>query len=345
VDNLTHSLFALTLANAGLRRAGRGTTAALVIASNIPDIEVFTAVTGGRLGYLAAHRGPTHGPLGLLLGVATGIAVWLALRLARDRRGAAPLASLVAVSCVGIVGHIAMDFATSYGTRVLSPFRPDWYGVDWMPIVDVVLWGILGAGIVVAALKPGYRARAAACALLLASGDYAARGLAHAKAMEAAMSLQASAGSTPSPSTVPPTIFRYFGEGEPAALPAALPTPWSPFDWRLILRTPGGFEVRTFDIRSGRTVGEVIAFPNDRTPVTERAATASTAQVFLAFSRFPAADAIPRHDGGTMVHWYDLRFAERPIEPGDGRPYTSPFAIWVHLDQAGRLVRSGLGPG
>jgi hypothetical protein len=40
LDNLTHTLFAATLARAGLEKAGRGATAALVLASYAPDVEI-----------------------------------------------------------------------------------------------------------------------------------------------------------------------------------------------------------------------------------------------------------------------------------------------------------------
>ena len=46
MDNLTHTLFGLTLARTPLGRAGRGVTTALVLASNAPDID---AVVGPRL--------------------------------------------------------------------------------------------------------------------------------------------------------------------------------------------------------------------------------------------------------------------------------------------------------
>ena len=62
MDNVTHTLFALTLARTPLGRGGRGTTAALVLASNAPDIDI-VATLGGSANYLAWHRGPTHGPL------------------------------------------------------------------------------------------------------------------------------------------------------------------------------------------------------------------------------------------------------------------------------------------
>src|SRR5207249_2739548 len=85
LDNLTHTLFALTLARTPLGRAGRGTTVALVAASNAPDIDIVATVRGG-VSYLAWHRGPTHGPLGIVgLGVATAAIVWTGRR-ALDRR-------------------------------------------------------------------------------------------------------------------------------------------------------------------------------------------------------------------------------------------------------------------
>ncbi len=77
LDNVTHTLFGATLGRAAFPRAGRGTTAALLLASNAPDIDIVTTA-GGTLNYLAWHRGPTHGPLGVLgLGAVTAILVWM----------------------------------------------------------------------------------------------------------------------------------------------------------------------------------------------------------------------------------------------------------------------------
>ena len=46
---------------------------------------------------------------------------------------------LFAVSALGVLCHILMDFPTSYGTRLLSPFDWHWFAADLMPIVDVYL--------------------------------------------------------------------------------------------------------------------------------------------------------------------------------------------------------------
>jgi inner membrane protein len=343
VDNITHSLFALTLANAGLRRAGRGATAALVIASSIPDIEVLTTLTGGRVGYLAAHRGPTHGVLGFALAAATGALTWLVVRACGRRAESASAGALIALSVLGVIGHVGMDLATSYGTRVLSPFSRAWYGADWMPIVDPWLWLVLTAGCIGAVLRPGQRARIAAAVLVLVAAGYAVRASAHDMALERAIAIQSRAASAAV--AYPGWTFHYLNPDNPARLPAALPTWTSPFRWRLITRVPAGFQVRTFDLLRGALEDDAIVFPDVAGAVVARAATAQIARVFLDFSRFAAADAMRHQNGDTTVHWYDMRFAERPVSSADGRHYTSPFAVWIRLSPTGAIVGQGLGPG
>jgi membrane-bound metal-dependent hydrolase YbcI (DUF457 family) len=343
VDNITHSLFAVTLANAGLRRAGRGTTAALVIASNIPDIEILSALTSGRVAYLAMHRGPTHGPLALALALAAAAVVWLVQRIRGRREGAASVPALVAASVIGVTGHVAMDLATSYGTRALSPFRDTWYGVDWLPIIDIYLWGVL-AGLLAAGLaRPARRRGLAIAALVLTAGNYAVRAGAHEAALREAVAIETRA--VPGASPRAHLAFRYLGPDEPAALPAALPTFWSPFRWRLITRLPKGFAVREIDLLRRGEAGDPLVFPDDRSALVERAALAPVARTFLAFSRFPSADAMTHRNGDVTVHWYDMRFAARVVAPADGRAYTSPFGAWVRLSPNGSIVGQGLGPG
>ncbi len=156
MDNLTHTLFALTLARTPLARAGRGTTAALVLASNAPDIDIVARV-GGTDAYLRWHRGPTHGPLGIVaLGLLVAVLVRLGLPFldkSSEENAAASWPMLIAVSMIGVFCHVLMDFPTSYGTRMLSPFDWHWFAVDWMPIVDVYLLFALGAGLLFGSLS------------------------------------------------------------------------------------------------------------------------------------------------------------------------------------------------
>ena len=56
----------------------------MLVAANAPDLDIVTAMTGGAVPYLAAHRGATHGPLGVvLLGLAIALVIWLVLRRRR----------------------------------------------------------------------------------------------------------------------------------------------------------------------------------------------------------------------------------------------------------------------
>jgi inner membrane protein len=175
MDNLTHSLFAITLSRTPLSRAGRGTTAALLLASNAPDIDI-VAAAGGGVNYLSWHRGLTHGPLGVTgLGVVTAGIVWAGRRVVdrrRARAGAiaaadtapdASFAMLIAVSIIGVLLHVLMDLPTSYGTRLLSPFSWRWFTTDWMPILDIYLLLIM----VIPALRRLSVARRLAAAIVL----------------------------------------------------------------------------------------------------------------------------------------------------------------------------------
>jgi membrane-bound metal-dependent hydrolase YbcI (DUF457 family) len=221
LDNVTHTLFAATLARTPLGRAGRGTTAALVIASNIPDIDIVTTA-GGAVSYLRWHRGPTHGPIGIvILGLVTAAIVTLAYRLIARLKGTPPprapsieesrgvdgargvdeargvdgargfsrasdLASfpmLAIVSTIGALLHVLMDLPTSYGTRVLSPFSWRWFAVDWMPIIDVWLIAVLVAGLMFGRRSSDARRWNAVIVLTLMAANYGLRGAAHHQAL------------------------------------------------------------------------------------------------------------------------------------------------------------------
>src|SRR5919204_2337099 len=109
MDNLTHSLFALTLARSGLLKPRRGLVATLLLASNAPDVDIMT-VARGNVSYLAGHRGPTHGVLGIigLAATVTGI-----LRLTHRSESTEWVRRIFGVALVGVVLHVLMDLPTS----------------------------------------------------------------------------------------------------------------------------------------------------------------------------------------------------------------------------------------
>jgi membrane-bound metal-dependent hydrolase YbcI (DUF457 family) len=372
LDNLTHSLFGLTLARTPLSRAGRGTTAALFLASNAPDIDVLVTL-GGTVNYLRYHRGPTHGPLGVI-GLAAVVAalVWAGGRKwkAAHTDPPASFGMLWAVSIAGIVGHILMDLPTSYGTRPLSPFVWTWFAVDWMPIVDMYLLAILGGGLWFARsrkddpLAAVRRRRAAVVALTLMAVNYGVRAVAHHTAIQQAP--QVFGGQLPEwcdRSVKPGWSIDYWPRFREASTRgasatrclveiAAVPNFVSPFRWRVIAQLSNAYEVRDVDLLSGQGIAadEAIAtrvlsvrVPNHWTAAVVDAATAPTARVFLDFSRFPAARSVIDEDGTATVRWSDLRFIQGALD--DPRQFRRGlFGATVVMGPDRTVLEDRLGP-
>lgn len=165
MENLAHTLLGLSLAKAGLERATPLATTALVISSNLPDVDVFSRVGGSTVTYLEYHRGFTHGFLGLAV-LAAGLTLALMfvdrkVRLRRDpfRRPLRPL-RIFWLAYLGGLGHAFMDFTNVYGIRPLLPFSNRWFYGDLVFVVDPWIWLILGSAVV------WLTARNAACTLL-----------------------------------------------------------------------------------------------------------------------------------------------------------------------------------
>lgn len=364
MDNITHTLFGATLSRTPLNRAGRGTTAALILASNAPDIDIVTTMNGA-LSYLEWHRGPTHGPLGIVaLGTLVAGIVWGGSRLLdRDRSAThASFGALARVSIVGVICHVLMDLPTSYGTRLLSPFDWSWYAVDLMPIIDIYLLAALAACFWFGN-RLEWRRRNVIIALTLMALNYGVRIAAHRQALEAAPRMF---GPTlpqrcASARTQQRLVDRWpihgplaDTEGRCLLEIAALPTFTSPFQWRLVAQLSNAYETRDVDLlelalRPPPAAPEapwrlVQRIPNRWTAAALLAARSDTARIFLGFSRFPAAQTVTHAEGDSIVRWNDVRFtAAAPRTPVDG-PRASFFSATVVVAPDGRIVDERLGP-
>jgi hypothetical protein len=132
---------------------------------------------------------------------------------------------------------------------------------------------------------------------------------------------------------------------------AAIPTFLSPFRWRVLAQMSNAYELRDLNVLDSRLrdpASDVswrvrVRYPNLWTPAVERAATTRLGQVFLGFSRFPAARWTVDGNGITTIRWDDLRFvgaalaADQPLRP----PYL--FTATVRVDAAGRVIEERLG--
>jgi inner membrane protein len=304
MDNVTHSLAGLALSRAGLGRTVRGATAALVIGSNLPDLDiVFRAF--GTAAFLDHHRGVSHS-----LFAAPVLALGLALVL-RAVLGGSRLLPLFLCSLVGVVGHIFIDLCTNYGTRALSPFDRTWYAWDLVFIIDPFVLALL-LGTVLLFRRSELSSQVAAVGLGLLLTYVGARAILHAQALDVARS------------AVP--------EAHVDKL-AALPSPLSPFRWKVL--ADAGTTLYSGEIDLNRPLPPLTRRqkrPEDAVVAKVRE-TSDVAALFLDFSRFPWLE-VADTPAGYAVSWRDLRFEDVPGVSSRQRP---GFVARVLLGPDGRI--------
>lgn len=153
MDTITHGIAGALLGKAAFRgddmlarRAmsrGRIITWALMIGAIFPDCDVFRDIfSKDDLLILTWHRSITHSLLCMpffALALA-GLTRWLARRCNWE---APSFAVLTGIYAIGILSHILLDLATSFGTMIWSPWkwsRPAW---DILFIIDFTFSAIL----------------------------------------------------------------------------------------------------------------------------------------------------------------------------------------------------------
>ena len=173
MDNVTHSLAGLLLAESavrlrarlGARRAGSHTGAeparpepaggsarfravaavSSMIAANLPDADLFyTGAGADQLAYMLHHRGHTHTVVLAILGAAL---LWGAASLVwRWRARSAPARAdahwLLGLLVVSTLSHLVLDWTNSYGVHPFWPVDNRWRYGDAVFIVEPWLWAV-----------------------------------------------------------------------------------------------------------------------------------------------------------------------------------------------------------
>jgi inner membrane protein len=332
MDNITHTLTAVAISHAGFIRKTRFATAAVVVAANLPDIDIIW----GRMGtidYIKYHRGITHSILGgIVLGFLTGLIAYELGRHLRPSKKPMPPVSrkwLVLACLAGCASHLLLDFTNAYGIRPFLPFSARWYAWDIMFIVDPLLIGLLMLALGVPALmrlvseEMGARghskmhgAIAASCCLL---GLWGLRDVCHRRAIHMMEG-------------------RTYGQ-EGAWNLGAFPTAMNPFSWNGVVETPSSLLMLPVDTLATNVDAEnAESFPKaEASPLFNAAMKTRTMQIFMDFARFPWGEVFPGDDGG-MVRVRDLRFAS----PGNVR---TGFMVTITLDKNLQPVSETFGRG
>lgn len=184
----------------------RATVWACFLAGEMPDLDMFLG--SGPMDQYVYHRGFTHSltaaPLIALLAAGLVKLIWRQARV-----GTVFLWSLAAV----LLGHLATDWITGWGTRLLLPFSDRRLGLDWVPIIDLFFTLPLLAAVLLAWRRPRLRRRLMAGVLAyLAVYVVGYRGLSHTlveQAVAAAYRGQPVARLQVSPDLFNPLAWRF----------------------------------------------------------------------------------------------------------------------------------------
>jgi inner membrane protein len=322
MDNLTHSLVGLFLSRAGVNRWSPRATAIVVLAANLPDVDVVSAM-GGAPGYLHWHRAWTHSLLAMPLEALVAVAlVRVAFRMPLRWRGA------LAAALLGVGSHVLLDLTNAYGVRVLLPFSSEWIRWDIASIVDpwmltILLLGILGpflSRLVGSEISLGgartrnYGRGGAVFALSVLTMYVGGRAALHARAVSTLES-------------------RLYGGAAPLRV-AACTAPMNPMRWNGIVETDGFYALAPVDLlREFDPDRSRILEKPDPSPALERARTTPAFRELLRFAQYPMWRVWPdeKIENGTHVEAMDLRF---------GSPVSPAFFARARLDGNGKVVES-----
>jgi len=296
LDNLTHSLTGLFLSRAGLNRITPLATPLLLIAVNLPDLDILSGLAG-PVTYLHWHRHLTHSLL-----FAPVLAFTLVLLLRLFRPGLALLPAM-AVALVGVLSHLLLDLTNIYGVRIFLPLRDTWYHWDLTPVIDLWIWialGIAVAGPFLARLvgseigesrsTSGGRGFAIA-ALLFVTLYNGGRALLHNRVLQTLNS-------------------REYAGAAPIRV-AAFPFAVNPLRWHAVAETDSAYRLFNFNLPMAfnPALSEIVekASPS---PALEAASRTEPFRVMANFALYPVYRVIPRAepDGGFQVELSDLRF-------------------------------------
>lgn len=153
MDNLTHSLAGWTLGQAGLKTKSRKGLAALILAANMPDLDVFLGSVPWEP--LAMHRGFTHSLVGgiivmppILFGLLMLLDSWQVGRGMTFKSGPIMRPGWLLTLCyLGALTHPLLDLLTTYSIQLLSPFSGAWFHADGLFIIDGWLWVLFASTI------------------------------------------------------------------------------------------------------------------------------------------------------------------------------------------------------
>jgi inner membrane protein len=292
MDNLCHTLVGAACGEAGLKRTTRWANPILMIAANLPDIDVLAFATGTPA--VAIRRGWTHGVLAQALLPILLTAVVLALdrwRPAKDGRPRVRAGPVLLLAYVGVLSHVGLDWLNTYGVRLLMPFSNRWFYGDSVFIIDPWLWLLLAIGVLLARryVRPARAAVALVVTTVYIGAMVGSARVARAHVLEqwTTQNGAASASVMVGPSLV------------------------NPLTRNVIIDAGDHYRYGTYEVLSATLwLVDAAVWKNETHPAVLRARDDPRFRAVLVWARFPYYE-IDAQAGGTRVRLADMRFGPR----------------------------------
>jgi inner membrane protein len=324
MDPLTHTAVGLFLSRSGLNRFTPRATAILILASNVPDIDIVTAA-GGSLNYLHFHRHLTHS---LLLMPAMALLPVAVVRLA----GRQPVRWLAgwAIAVAAVAIHLLLDLTNIYGIRLLLPFSAQWLRLDLTSVIDLWIWSVF-----LLAVAAPFLARLVSSEITSGASKRRHHGRGWAVAALAFLLLYDCGRAVLHGRAQTTLQSRIYQDAAPIRT-AALPDPVNPWKWSGLVETRELYAVADMNLATGDFDPEraAVFHKPDPDPALDAARAAPAIREFLQFSQFPLwrITPVPEPENGKRVDVYDMRFGT-PAAPG--------FLAWAVLDSRLHVVEGG----
>ncbi len=322
MDPLTHTATGLFLSRAGLNRWTPRATAILLLAANAPDCDVVSAMHGSA-SYLVWHRHITHS---LIAAPVLAIACVALVRFVSRK----PVRWIGAcgAALIAVMSHLLLDLTNTYGVRLLLPFSSRWLRLDIAPLPDVVVWTILGLGIIGPFLSRLVGSE-------ISSGNARIRSYGRGGAIFALVLFAVyDGGRAVLHNRVVNILESRLYQGAAPLRVAATPTSVNPLRWGGIVETPGFYAYQMVDLtQEFDPTRSFILQKADASPAMAAAARTPAFQAFDQWSQFPLWRVWPAEqlEGGKQVEAYDLRF---------GSPEKPAFVARALVDADQRVVES-----
>jgi len=309
MDPVTHGLAGAVIAKAGFSRSlGKWGTITGIIVALLPDSDIVLRLFGLET-YLRYHRGITHSLI--LLPVYSLLLAFIFQRISKIRN----FFYFYLLCFLSLLSHILLDLVTSFGTMALSPLSSQRLAWDIIFIIDPYFTAILLIPFLLTYLFKKYNRELGVLSISLLVPYIALCIFSHNKAISMARQDAEERGLVP-------------------RVVAALPQPFSPFRWVLLVDAGDRLYQRFTDViyhdTSPHGMGGIMWKKWPDSPWIDKALKLPGVEFYMWFARFPVAAVNDMADGHHLVEFTDLRF--------DILRDRIPFTYRVEFDNEGSVV-------